>query len=57
MHTKSPGEAAVLLLVGGGHAHVAVLADWIRHGAPSGVRAVLLTPDAVPSDLKSIPTI
>jgi NADH dehydrogenase FAD-containing subunit len=45
MHTKSPGEAAVLLLVGGGHAHVSVLADWIRHGAPSGVRAVLLTPD------------
>jgi len=45
MHTKSPGEAAVLLLVGGGHAHVSLLADWIRHGAPSGVRAVLLTPD------------
>lgn len=37
--------AATLLLVGGGHAHVAVLADWIRHGLPSGARAVLLTPD------------
>lgn len=34
-----------LLLVGGGHAHVAVLADWIRHGKPAGVRAVLLTPE------------
>ena len=35
-----------MLLVGGGHAHVAVLADWIRRGGPpSGVRAVLLTPD------------
>jgi NADH dehydrogenase FAD-containing subunit len=37
--------AAVLLLVGGGHAHVAVLADWIRHGLPPGARAVLLTPE------------
>lgn len=36
---------ATLLLVGGGHAHVAVLADWIRHGLPSGVRAILLTPE------------
>lgn len=34
-----------LLLVGGGHAHVAVLADWIRHGVPSGARGVLLTPE------------
>ena len=33
-----------VLLVGGGHAHVAVLADWIVRGAPAGVRAVLLTP-------------
>lgn len=33
-----------LLLVGGGHSHVAVLADWIRNGAPSGARATLLTP-------------
>lgn len=32
-----------LLLVGGGHAHVAVLADWIRHGLPCE-RATLLTP-------------
>ena len=37
--------AQTLLLVGGGHAHVAVLADWIRQGAPPGARAVLLTPD------------
>lgn len=39
------GPATTLLLVGGGHAHVAVLADWIRHGLPDGARAVLLTPD------------
>lgn len=32
-----------LMLVGGGHAHVAVLADWIRNGLPCE-RAVLLTP-------------
>jgi NADH dehydrogenase FAD-containing subunit len=38
-------KSATLLLVGGGHAHVGVLADWIRRGAPPGVRAVLLTPD------------
>ncbi len=36
--------AKTLLLVGGGHAHVAVLADWARRGAPTGVRALLLTP-------------
>jgi len=38
-----------LLLVGGGHAHVAVLADWIRNGPPdgqSGLRRLLLTPHA-----------
>ena len=34
----------VLLLVGGGHAHVAVLADLIRHGHPAGVRTLLLSP-------------
>ena len=32
-----------LLLVGGGHAHVAVLRDWIMHGLPCE-RASLLTP-------------
>ncbi len=32
-----------LLLIGGGHAHVAVLADWIRKGLPCK-RATLLTP-------------
>ncbi|MEM6908978.1 MAG: FAD-dependent oxidoreductase [Pseudomonadota bacterium] len=32
-----------LLLIGGGHAHVAVLADWIRRGLPAE-RAALLTP-------------
>lgn len=41
---KSGDAAPVLLLVGGGHAHVAVLADWIRRGPPPGMRAVLLTP-------------
>lgn len=34
-----------LLLIGGGHAHVAVLADWARRGAPGGTRTVLLTPE------------
>lgn len=38
------GDARHLLLVGGGHAHVAVLADWIRRGRPAGARATLLTP-------------
>ena len=44
-------EGAGLLLVGGGHAHVAVLADFIRRGLPpgagvaAGVRCVLLTPE------------
>jgi NADH dehydrogenase FAD-containing subunit len=39
---------ADLLLIGGGHAHVAVLADWIRQGGPPcGARAVLLTPAPV----------
>ena len=33
-----------LLLAGGGHAHVAVLADWIRRGPPAGVRTLMLTP-------------
>ncbi|SHN51460.1 FAD-dependent oxidoreductase [Erythrobacter sanguineus] len=38
-----------LLLVGGGHAHVAVLADWIRNGPPppggaARLRTLLLTP-------------
>jgi NADH dehydrogenase FAD-containing subunit len=48
MWEQSAGNRAggkVLLLVGGGHAHVAVLADWIRRGAPAGVRTVLLTPE------------
>jgi NADH dehydrogenase FAD-containing subunit len=34
-----------VLLVGGGHAHVAVLADWIRYGVPAGARGVLLSPE------------
>ncbi|MBU7578964.1 MAG: FAD-dependent oxidoreductase, partial [Porphyrobacter sp.] len=34
-----------VLLVGGGHAHVAVLADWVRRGLPPATRAVLLTPE------------
>lgn len=37
---------ADVLLVGGGHAHVAVLADWVRRGGPpGGARAALLTPE------------
>ncbi len=32
-----------LVLLGGGHAHCAVLADWIRHGLPAE-RAALVTP-------------
>ncbi len=42
---SNPG--ASLLLVGGGHAHVAVLADWIRRGVPAGARVVLLTPEPI----------
>lgn len=38
-------DRATLLLVGGGHAHVAVLADWIRRGTPPDTRCVLLTPE------------
>jgi NADH dehydrogenase FAD-containing subunit len=33
-----------VLLIGGGHAHVAVLADWARNGLPVS-RATLLTPE------------
>ncbi|MDJ0642596.1 MAG: FAD-dependent oxidoreductase [Erythrobacter sp.] len=33
---------ARLLLIGGGHAHVAVLADWIRRGTP--IPTTLITP-------------
>lgn len=36
-----------LLLVGGGHAHVAVLADWARAGPQPGTRTLLLTPHPV----------
>ena len=43
--TASFGTQTVMLLVGGGHAHVAVLADWAKRGVPAGVRAVLLTPE------------
>lgn len=39
-------DHADILLAGGGHAHVAVLADWIARGGPPGAaRAVLLTPE------------
>ncbi|MFO6428785.1 FAD-dependent oxidoreductase [Erythrobacter sp. W302b] len=44
-HNASLGAETVMLLVGGGHAHVAVLADWATRGAPTGVRGVLLTPE------------
>ena len=43
----SPGAKCTVsnvLLVGGGHAHVAVLADWARSGCPAS-RAALLTPE------------
>ncbi|WP_285713426.1 FAD-dependent oxidoreductase [Erythrobacter oryzae] len=43
--TSDARIGADVLLVGGGHAHVAVLADWIRRGVPRGLRAVLLTPE------------
>lgn len=33
-----------LVLLGGGHANLAVLADWIAKGAPGGARAALVTP-------------
>ncbi|ODS60710.1 MAG: NADH dehydrogenase [Erythrobacter sp. SCN 68-10] len=35
-----------LLLIGGGHANVAVLADWARRGVPGGLGAALVTPRA-----------
>jgi len=37
--------AGTVLLAGGGHAHVGVLADWIRRGPPAAGRRVLLTPE------------
>lgn len=44
---QASGEsrAARLLLVGGGHAQVAVLADFVRRGVPGGVRCLLVTPE------------
>ena len=33
-----------IILIGGGHSHVAVLADWARRGPPAA-RAILLTPE------------
>lgn len=42
---KDSAMAKTLLLVGGGHAHVAVLADRITRGVPPDVRTVLLTPN------------
>lgn len=37
-------EPPDILLIGGGHAHVAVLADWAKNGVP-WKRALLLTPE------------
>lgn len=46
MATPRPAHPEqTLLLAGGGHAHVAVLADWLRRGPPAGARCVLLTPE------------
>ncbi len=42
---NSADRTATILLVGGGHSHVAVLADWARKGIPAGARGVLLTPE------------
>lgn len=47
MAGKQAEEAGTVLLAGGGHAHVAVLADWIRRGPPPAARRVLLTPEPV----------
>lgn len=44
-HMGGAAAGGVLLLVGGGHVHVAVLADLARRRRPSGVRVVLLTPE------------
>jgi NADH dehydrogenase FAD-containing subunit len=44
MQAATATPEPTLLLVGGGHAHVAVLADWARRGPPSGTRTLLLTP-------------
>ncbi|MBI1402638.1 MAG: hypothetical protein GC147_05435 [Porphyrobacter sp.] len=45
-HTSQGAGTRTVLLVGGGHAHVAVLADWIRRGPPPATRTLLLTPEA-----------
>jgi NADH dehydrogenase FAD-containing subunit len=47
MAGKQALDAGAVLLAGGGHAHVAVLADWIRRGPPPVARRVLLTPEPV----------
>jgi NADH dehydrogenase FAD-containing subunit len=44
MKATTPTSGRTLLLVGGGHAHVAVLADWARRGPPADTRTLLLTP-------------
>ncbi|MEL7188138.1 MAG: FAD-dependent oxidoreductase [Pseudomonadota bacterium] len=45
MSGHKTNQTNTILLIGGGHAHVAVLADWASNGLPSGARAILLTPD------------
>lgn len=37
-------HSANLVLVGGGHANLAVLADWAQRGPPAGCAATLITP-------------
>ncbi|GMN03004.1 FAD-dependent oxidoreductase [Erythrobacter sp. MTPC3] len=42
-HASANERPANVLLIGGGHAHVAVLADWIENGLPAE-RTTLVTP-------------
>jgi NADH dehydrogenase FAD-containing subunit len=37
-------HSANLVMIGGGHANLAVLSDWVQHGSPKGCTATLVTP-------------
>lgn len=43
MDSSVSDRCQTLILAGGGHAHVAVLADWIRNGVPA-IAAIFVTP-------------